>query len=112
MSDRPAGKPITKRINFKSNVPDILYRQAGGRCSTPRCKNPTMGPYYDGDGAVNQGVACHIYSASEDGPRGWGDKDENFISSADNGIWCCQYHASLIDKNKGIIYLTPSHILR
>ena len=58
-------KEEKKRIDFKSGVPDLLYRQAGGRCSVPRCSNPTMGPYYAKDGAVNMGVASHIYSAAE-----------------------------------------------
>lgn len=93
-----------KRINFKYGVSDLLYKQAGGRCSVPRCKNPTMGPYYENDGVVNMGVACHIFSASKDGPRGWGDKDAEFISSEKNGLWCCQYHAALIDKNNGKDY--------
>ena len=53
-----------KRIDFKSGVPDLLYRQAGARCSVPRCTNPTMGPYYANEGAVNMGVASHIYSAA------------------------------------------------
>lgn len=97
-------KTSENRINFKNGVPDVLYRQAGGRCSVPRCKNPTMGPYYENDGAVNMGVACHIFSAAEEGPRGWGNKDADFISSEKNGLWCCQYHAALIDKNKGKDY--------
>ncbi len=46
-------------------------------------------------------MACHIYSASPGGPRGWGDKDEKFIGSAENGLWCCQVHGTLIDKNAG-----------
>ena len=95
---------VKSRINFKSKVPEVLYKQAGGRCSVPRCTNPTMGQYKENEGAVNMGVACHIYSASEDGPRGWGNKDEVFISSEKNGIWCCAYHASLIDKIKGKDY--------
>lgn len=99
-------KKNKKRIDFKSGVPDILFRKAGGRCSVPRCKNPTMGPYNNYDGAINMGVACHIYSASEDGPRGWGDKNAEFISSEHNGLWCCAYHASLIDKSNGKDYST------
>lgn len=92
------------RIDFISGVPDILYKRAGGKCSVPRCKNPTMGPFKENEGAVNMGVACHIYSASENGPRGWGGKTPEYISSAENGLWCCQYHASLIDKDKGNDY--------
>lgn len=93
-----------KRIDFDKHVPDLLYRQAGGRCSVPRCTNPTMGPYYNIDGAVNLGVACHIYSASKDGPRGWGKKDEAFIKSEANGLWCCAVHGNVIDKKNGRDY--------
>lgn len=92
------------RIDFNRNVPMTLYQMAGGCCSVPRCKNPTMGPDIYSAGAVNMGVACHIFSAAKGGPRGQGDKDANFISSAENGIWCCAYHAALIDKNNGNDY--------
>ena len=100
---------VSKRIDFKSGIPDSLFKQAGGRCSVPRCKNPTMGPYYERMGAVNMGVACHIYSAAENGPRGQGEKNSDFIESEKNGIWCCQYHASLIDKASGYDY--PASVL-
>ena len=92
------------RIDFKSEVPVILFKSSNGKCSVPRCEKPTVGPFYEIDGAVNMGVACHIYSASINGPRGRGGKSEAFISSENNGIWCCQYHATLIDKKKGIDY--------
>jgi hypothetical protein len=94
------------RINFKSGVTETLYKQAGARCSVPRCKNPTSGPFYHKSGAVNMGVACHIYSAAKNGPRGQGKKDKEFISSERNGIWCCQYHGALIDKDNGSDYST------
>lgn len=97
------------RINFKKSVCDTLYKKAGGRCSVPHCSNPTIGPYYSRKGAVNMGVACHIYSAAKNGPRGRGDKDDDFISSEHNGIWCCAYHASLIDKSNGCDY--PAAVL-
>ncbi|WP_323929469.1 hypothetical protein [Aeromonas caviae] len=95
----------TNRISFKHTVLDTLYRKSGGRCSFPRCKNPTMGPSINEDGPViNMGVACHIYSASPGGPRGQGGKDTDFLSSEKNGIWCCNQHAALIDKNNGKDY--------
>lgn len=89
------------RINFKNGVRETLFKRAEGKCSVPRCKRPTMGPFPENEGAVNMGVACHIYSAAENGPRGRDGKSEDFISSEKNGIWCCQYHAGLIDKKKG-----------
>ena len=101
--------PNIDRIEFQAYVPDTLYRQADGHCSVPRCKNPTMGPYYQQSGAVNMGKACHIYSASENGPRGWGGQSREFISSERNGIWCCAYHSDLIDKSNGRDY--PPEVL-
>lgn len=100
---------LNKRIEFKNGVPEILYKRAGLRCSVPRCKNPTFGPFSELQSAVNMGAACHIYSAAENGPRGRGGKNAEFISSAENGIWCCQYHAGLIDKARGRDY--PAGVL-
>ena len=103
-----AQKIIEKaRIDFERKVPEILFRKVNAQCSAPRCSKPTTGPFIELVKAVNMGVACHIYSAAEDGPRGRGGKDEAFIRSESNGIWCCQYHAALIDKNKGIDYPPP-----
>ncbi|WP_348995729.1 hypothetical protein ABFG95_08000 [Achromobacter sp. HNDS-1] len=102
--DVNAKATVSKRIEFSPTVKDDLYRQAGGRCSVPRCTNPTAGPYYQLDGVANMGIACHIYSASPGGPRGQGGKDKAFLGSAHNGIWCCAYHGNLIDKKKGADY--------
>lgn len=100
MSKKPTNSN-QKRIEFLTPVKKTLYERAGGRCSFPRCKNPTMGPFRSNQKAINMGVACHIYSAAVDGPRGQGEKDKSFIGSAENGIWCCKYHGDLIDKGTG-----------
>jgi energy-coupling factor transporter ATP-binding protein EcfA2 len=67
-----------------------------------------MGPHIESEGAANLGKACHILSASENGPRGRGGKDAAYIGSESNGIWCCAYHADLVDKNKGRNYPTDT----
>lgn len=94
----------SKRIEFSSKVKRTIFNKVNGRCSVPRCKNPTLGPSKENEGYINQGEACHIYSASKNGPRGWGDKDKDFIGSESNGLWCCKNHASLIDKKSGTDY--------
>jgi hypothetical protein len=63
-----------------------------------------MGPRANGSGSINMGKACHIYSAAPGGPRGRGDRDEEYIRSAANGLWCCAYHGDLIDKDNGTRY--------
>jgi ABC-type lipoprotein export system ATPase subunit len=92
------------RIDFAKGVPEVLFRRADGKCSVPRCKNPAMGPFESDYTAVNMGMACHIFSAAANGPRGREGKTAEFISSAENGIWCCHYHGTLIDKAKGKDY--------
>lgn len=97
------------RLDFSRKVVETLYKKSNGRCSVPRCTRPTMGPLKNGNESINMGVACHIYSAAENGPRGRGDKDDKFIRSESNGIWCCAYHAALIDKANGKDY--PASVL-
>lgn len=90
-----------ERWDFLPGVPMDLFRRAEGRCSVPRCPNPTSAPSEVDSGALNMGKAAHIYSASANGPRGRGGKDEAFIRSASNGLWCCAVHADMIDKRQG-----------
>lgn len=90
-----------ERWDFLAGVPLGLFRRANGQCSVPRCNNPTSAPSVIDSGALNIGKAAHIYSASENGPRGRGGKDEAFIRSASNGLWCCTTHADMIDKRQG-----------
>ncbi|WP_206089936.1 hypothetical protein [Pseudomonas viridiflava] len=93
--------PKEVRIDFSQTTKLEIFKRVNGRCSAPRCTNVTIGPFLEFEGAVNMGVACHIFSAAEDGPRGRGQQTDVFISSEKNGIWCCSSHASLIDKKKG-----------
>ncbi|QEI05530.1 hypothetical protein FXN63_06510 [Pigmentiphaga aceris] len=90
-----------ERWDFLSGVPLDLFKRANGKCSLPRCNNSTAAPAEVDSSAINMGKAAHIYSASEDGPRGRGGKNEAFIRSAENGLWCCAVHGDLIDKKGG-----------
>ncbi|MYM91418.1 hypothetical protein GTP91_30110 [Rugamonas sp. FT82W] len=99
-----AAKTTKNRIDFAKGVRENIFKRVNGQCSVPRCKNPAMVPLASGNTAVNLGIACHIFSAAENGPRGRKGISEDFISSAENGIWCCSYHGSLIDKANGKDY--------
>jgi len=91
-----------ERIDFTATTKKIIGARVSYQCSVPRCRNPAHAPNdYDDNASVNMGTACHIYAAKKKGPRGQGDKTEDFIASAENGLWCCNYHGSRIDKNKG-----------
>lgn len=68
----------------------------------PGCKNPATAPSNeDSNLSINMGIACHIYAAKPNGPRGQDNNSIEFLGSAENGLWCCCYHGSRIDKAGG-----------
>lgn len=82
-------------LDFKESTRKNIYKRAGALCTIKDCLAPTfsddgnleiMGPVQK---ATTTGKACHIYSASEDGPRGHGNKEPEFIRSTNNGFWAC-----------------------
>lgn len=91
-----------KRIDFTDKVKYQMAQRVNHQCSIPRCTNPASAPnLYDDNQSVNMGTACHIYAAKSTGPRGQADKNPEYIGSVENGIWCCNYHGSRIDKFRG-----------
>ena len=93
-------KPI-KRINFLDSTKKILAGRAAYQCSHPNCEVVTIGPGENFDQINSIGEAAHIYSASENGPRGQNGLSEADLKSIKNGIWMCKNHARLIDTNSG-----------
>lgn len=93
---------MSERINFLPKVVEQIRKRVNFQCSVPRCKNAAVGPATDStEHSVNLGTACHIYSAAPNGPRGHGEKTDEWIGSVENGIWCCKSHGDRIDKRKG-----------
>lgn len=89
--------------NFSTRVRDDLAKRAGHRCSFPECDKYTVGPSgASEDLSIASGWACHIYPASSRGPRGDLAPSGVDLHEIQNGIWMCETHGSLIDKNNGI----------
>lgn len=86
---------MAKRDNFTSSVKRALADRAGHHCS--RCKKLTTGPDGSGDGVASIGVACHICAASPGGARYDTSMTTEQRRSFDNGIWCCEDCARLVD---------------
>ena len=85
------------RDDFNRSTKDLLAKQAGNRCTHPRCGKPTSGADKSGAGAINIGVAAHITAASAGGPRYDAALTPEQRKDASNGIWLCQDHAHAID---------------
>ena len=101
---------MTKRIEFPPAVKKLVAERAGLRCSVPSCGQITTGPGAQTDQTANTGMACHIYSAAEGGPRGRGGLSDEELESEKNAIWCCYTHGKLIDTNDGERF--PAELLK
>ena len=81
-----------------------MAERNGFRCSFPQCDKATIGPAESAGDSVSTGVACHIYSAAEGGPRGQGNLDSDQLADIENALWLCANHARIIDANRGTDY--------
>jgi hypothetical protein len=97
------------RDDFPADVKQVLAFRVSTTCSNPQCLADTAGPQEDPSKAVNVGVAAHITSAAEGGPRFNPNLTPPQRGSAENGIWLCQTCAKLIDND---VTLHPEELLR
>ncbi|AYO55949.1 SAVED domain-containing protein [Acinetobacter wuhouensis] len=97
-------KEITRAI--KDSVRSMLWGRAAGRCQFKGCNRPLYKSPITTE-TVNISEAAHIYSFSEDGPRGWGpfvfNKDK--LNDIDNLMLMCHDCHKTIDQDKeGVRY--------
>jgi hypothetical protein len=85
--------------DFSAATKRLIAQRAGYVCAYPNCMAPTSGPSTDGKRAVNVGEAAHITAASENGPRYDATLTPEQRQDAENGIWMCSTHATLIDRD-------------
>lgn len=76
-------------------------RQLGERvaymCSKPDCRLLTIRARSGSESVLKKGKACHIHSASMNGPRFDPDMSDAECKSAANGIWLCDICAREVD---------------
>jgi hypothetical protein len=89
-------KSAKRSYSFKTIK--VLFGLAGNRCAVPDCPNPiiTPGTTLSEDTVIGQ--ICHIFAASDDGPRGKLGLTEAEKNSPANLILCCPTHHAIIDK--------------
>lgn len=95
---------MARVANFSTATRTRIAKRAGYRCSFPGCNRVTLGPGDGPDGVEESGMAAHVFSASDDGPRGTGGLTVEQRSSVMNGIWLCYTHGKLIDSEQGRRY--------
>lgn len=90
---------MADRDDFPEKVKLVLAQRVGSRCSHPECRALTTGPHTEADKRVSVGVAAHITAAAPGGPRYKANLTPEDRTSADNGIWMCQTHGTLVDRD-------------
>jgi hypothetical protein len=99
----------TTRDNFSAATKLALAKRAGFRCSFPGCNAITIGPSDEGLAATaSTGEAAHISAASGglNARRYRATLGSEERSSIENGLWCCELHAKLIDTDE-LTYTIP-----
>ena len=92
---------MDKRDEFSEPVKRALALRAGYRCAFPGCDRLTVGPSDDSPLAVsNVGVAAHIRAAAPGGKRYESSMTSEARKDIGNGIWMCQFHGTLIDRDE------------
>lgn len=102
-------KSTSNRDDFSKKIKGILAKRAGFLCSICNCF--TIGPSMESiTSTTNIGVAAHITAAASGGPRYEPSIRSEERVSISNGIWLCQNHAAIIDRDT--VKWTKEELLR
>ena len=75
----------------------VLFALSGNQCAHPDCKNPVIVPPTEESDALVLNQISHIYSLSEDGPRGKAGLTEKELNAPENLLLFCTTHHVIID---------------
>jgi hypothetical protein len=75
----------------------VLFGLSGNKCAMPSCGNPIIMSGTQLSGELVLGQICHIYAASDDGPRGKVGLTEAEKNSPHNLLLCCPTHHVIVD---------------
>jgi hypothetical protein len=94
----PLEKQMTASRIYSTTTIKTLFGQCGNQCAEPNCTNPIIASGTpDSDEAV-VGQICHIYAASDKGPRSNPNMSEEERNAPGNLILLCGAHHPLVDK--------------
>ncbi|QEL56683.1 HTH domain-containing protein [Chromobacterium paludis] len=75
----------------------VLFGNSGNQCAHPDCTHPVISPGSEKSDAAVLAQICHIYAASDNGPRGKPDLPDEERNSPDNLILLCGFHHPMVD---------------
>jgi hypothetical protein len=83
---------------YREKTIKLLFGSCGNQCAAPDCTNPIIAAGTPFSDAAVIGQICHIYAASDDGPRGKPGMTEEERDAPENLILMCGFHHPLVDK--------------
>jgi hypothetical protein len=87
-----------KARRYSQQTIKVLFGASGNQCAHPDCTNPVIAPGTSVSHAAVVARICHIYAASDDGPRGKPGLIAAERNSPDNLVLMCGHHHPLVDK--------------
>src|SRR5260221_4170343 len=87
-----------KARSYSQNTIKLLFGASGNQCAFPGCANPVIAPGTPLSDAVVIAQICHIYAASDNGPRGKPGLTTVERNAPENLILMCGHHHPLVDK--------------
>lgn len=75
----------------------VLFGSSGNQCSHPDCTHPVIVPGSEQSDDAVLAQICHIYAASDNGPRGKPGLTDEERNSPDNLILLCGFHHPMVD---------------
>jgi hypothetical protein len=85
------------RRQYSPQTLKVLFALSGNQCAHPECNNPVIAPGNEISDPLVVAQICHIFAASNDGPRSHPDLSEDQRNSADNLILLCPTHHRIVD---------------
>lgn len=94
--------PSRRGREFSSTTARHLGERVAYMCSKPDCRILTIRARSGSDSVLKKGKACHIHSASPNGPRFDPRMSDADCKSPSNGIWLCDICAREVDDDASI----------
>ena len=88
---------MAPKRNYTQKTIKLLFAACGNQCAEPSCTNSVVIESNDQSDAMISAQICHIYAASNHGPRGRPGLTEKERNAPENLILLCPTHHGIVD---------------
>jgi hypothetical protein len=88
---------MASKRSYTQQTIKLLFGASGNQCAQPECSNPVIIEGTDHSDAMISAQICHIFAASDNGPRGKPGLTNEERNSAKNLLLLCPTHHGIVD---------------